>query len=403
MLKKINSVGLNVKQVRLHNRKVIMTLLYKNKAMRKSQLANAAKLTIPAISKIIAELLSEGLIAHKMNDKPIRGNSDGIYTIADKPYDILCLSVTPTRLAGIVVDGHINQKFEPSYWTIIPSTGAELVGEIVLFYQQQYKQNQQRSLKLVMGIHGQVDTHTGTSLHMPQAPWHEAIEFKYLLESRLNTEVILDNDCVMLALAEKWLSLQAPNDFCVMNIDYGIGSSFIINDEIYRGKQFGSGQIGHTIVTPDGKKCGCGRYGCLETIASSEAMLTDIRSLVKHSVNQQQELDLDALTFHDCVHLYHQQDSRAVNVAERAARIIGISLYNFLLTLNINQIIIYGNTTRLGTVWLNKITEQMCLNPFENPNNLYNQRMLVKFGQLSDIERLMGIGFLLVEQELEAG
>lgn len=403
MLKKINSVGLNVKQVRLHNRKVIMTLLYKNKAMRKSQLASAAKLTITAISKIISELLNEGLIAQHPNEQPTRGNSDGFYTIADKPYDILCLSVTPTRLAGVVVDSHINQKRPPSYRAITPSIGTELVEEIILFYQQQHKLNQHRQLKLVMGIHGQVDTHTGTSLHMPQAPWRETIELKYLLESHLNTEVSLDNDCVMLALAEKWLSLQAPNDFCTINIDYGIGSSFIINDEIYRGKQFGSGQIGHTIVTPDGKRCGCGRYGCLETIASSEAILSDIRSLVKHSVDQYQELDLDTLTFNDCVQLYQQQDSRAVNVAERAARVLGISLYNFLLTLNINQIIIYGNTTQLGPMWLNKITEQMCLNPFENPNNLHNQRMLVKFGQLTELERLIGIGFLHVEQELEMG
>jgi predicted NBD/HSP70 family sugar kinase len=37
-------------------------------------------------------------------------------------------------------------------------------------------------------------------------------------------------------------------DFCVINVDYGIGSSFVINDQIYRGSLYGSGQIGHTIV-----------------------------------------------------------------------------------------------------------------------------------------------------------
>lgn len=48
----------------------------------------------------------------------------------------------------------------------------------------------------------------------------------------------------------------------MINVDYGIGSSFVINEQIYRGSLYGSGQIGHTIVNPDGVVCDCGRYGC---------------------------------------------------------------------------------------------------------------------------------------------
>jgi predicted NBD/HSP70 family sugar kinase len=49
----------------------------------------------------------------------------------------------------------------------------------------------------------------------------------------------------MLALAEKWQNPAANGDFCVINVDYGIGSSFVINDNIWRGSLYGSGQIGH--------------------------------------------------------------------------------------------------------------------------------------------------------------
>lgn len=95
---------------------------------------------------------------------------------------------------------------------------------------------------------------------------------KYLLEEKLKTRVLLDNDCVMLALAEKWQNTDNQQDFCVINVDYGIGSSFVINQQIYRGSLYGSGQIGHTIVNPDGVACDCGRYGCLETVASLSAL-----------------------------------------------------------------------------------------------------------------------------------
>lgn len=93
---------------------------------------------------------------------------------------------------------------------------------------------------------------------MPQAPWKTPVEIKYLLEERLGIQVRLDNDCVMLALAEKWQNPAANEDFCVINVDYGIGSSFVIHDNIWRGSLYGSGQIGHTIVNPDGIACDCG-------------------------------------------------------------------------------------------------------------------------------------------------
>jgi predicted NBD/HSP70 family sugar kinase len=54
----------------------------------------------------------------------------------------------------------------------------------------------------------------------------------------------------MLALAEKWQNPAANGDFCVINVDYGIGSSFVINDNIWRGSLYGSGQIGHTSFIP---------------------------------------------------------------------------------------------------------------------------------------------------------
>ncbi len=67
----------------------------------------------------------------------------------------------------------------------------------------------------------------------------------------------------------------------MINVDYGIGSSFVINDHIYRGSLYGSGQIGHTIVNPDGNACDCGRYGCLETVASLSALKKQARMWLK--------------------------------------------------------------------------------------------------------------------------
>ncbi|NMT51136.1 ROK family protein, partial [Vibrio parahaemolyticus] len=149
----------------------------------------------------------------------------------------------------------------------------------------------------------------------------------------------VDNDCVMMALAEKWMDGHGGEDFCVLNVDYGIGSSFLINNNIYRGKMFGSGQIGHIKVVDNGVICGCGREGCLETEASSKALCNNYRQ--QSSLNQHHANSSDnTLTFSDFLKLHQHHDPLAIKVAERAAKIIGQSLYNCLITLNINKIIL---------------------------------------------------------------
>lgn len=137
-----------------------------------------------------------------------------------------------------------------------------LLSEIEKCWHRHRKLWPDRTINLALAIHGQVDPVTGVSQTMPQAPWTTPVEVKYLLEEKLGIRVMVDNDCVMLALAEKWQNNSQGRDFCVINVDYGIGSSFVINEQIYRGSLYGSGQIGHTIVNPDGVVCDCGRYGC---------------------------------------------------------------------------------------------------------------------------------------------
>lgn len=161
-----------------------------------------------------------------------------------------------------------------------------LLEAIVECWRHIHRRYPQHSINLALGVHGQVDPITGVSQTMPRARWKTPIEIKYLLEERLGVQVRVDNDCVMLALAEKWQHQGTQQDFCVINVDYGIGSSFVINDHIYRGSLYGSGQIGHTIVNPDGNACDCGRYGCLETVASLSALKNRPECGSKRSLKQ---------------------------------------------------------------------------------------------------------------------
>ncbi|MGR5222763.1 ROK family protein [Vibrio parahaemolyticus] len=409
--------GLNNQQMRQYNCRIIMTLLYKNKGMTKSQLAQATQLSIPAITKILDALIEQGRVENTAPSQVSKGNFKGLYNMSRNRPDTICLNVSPTCIQAIMVDNEITLCSDFINQSIAPNTPEELIEDIVAVIVTCRQVNRTTPYRLSIAVHGQVDTHVGSSMCMPQAPWTEPIELKYILEQRLHVDVLVDNDCVMTALAEKWLGGHSGQDFCVLNIDYGIGSSFLINNNIYRGKMFGSGQIGHTKVADNGIVCGCGRVGCLETEASSIALCNSYHqqiSLESHSsktndiealsseMQPSEERAIKALPFDDFVLRYRQQDPIALDVANRAATILGQSLYNFLITLNINKIILYGNTCALGQPWLNTITNQTLTNPFEDTHARRQDQTLVSFGQLSQIERVMGLNYLWVEQELDS-
>ena len=211
-------------------------------------------------------------------------------------------------------------------------------------------------------------------------------------------QVRLDNDCVMLALAEKWQNPAANGDFCVINVDYGIGSSFVINDNIWRGSLYGSGQIGHTIIHPDGVACDCGRYGCLETVASLSALKKQARVWMK---SQPTSLyDPETLTTDQLIAAWQHGDVRIQAWAENAASAIGLSLYNFLNILNINQIWLYGRSCAFGDSWLNTLVQQTGFNPFDHGDNPRARATQISFGKLNRTQQLMGIGYLYVESQL---
>ncbi|MBW3759554.1 ROK family protein [Aeromonas jandaei] len=391
---------MNNQKVRHHNKQVLLALLYQLKEASKSTLARYCELSIPAVSKILDELVADGAISHSEQNLSQRGINGGSYRIASGQGAILCLNISPTSLESILVDNLITPLDDYTGQKIAPQTPDELLRLIEACYYQHKRRHKGLAIRLAIAVHGQVNPATGVSQTMPQAPWHAPVELKYLLEERLGCEVMVDNDCIMLALAQKWQGAENVGDFCVINVDYGIGSAFIINGQIYRGALFGSGQIGHTIINPDGSACACGRYGCLETVASLSAIKKRARVFLKQQGADPAALAEGRVDTAQLLARYQQGDPMIRAMVDEGARAIGLSLYNFLNILNINRIWLYGRSCGFGEEWLQTIIHQTGANPFDCSDAVNATH--IRFGQLSRAQQVMGIGYLYVERELGA-
>ncbi|EHS93733.1 ROK family transcriptional regulator [Klebsiella oxytoca] len=390
---------INNQQIRHYNKGVLLEYLYRKKRASKSTLARLAQISIPAVSNILQELEEEGRVVNVQDDHLSRGHSSGAWLIAPDGDWTLCMNITPTSIECQLGNACLSPKGEVEYHAIDAPTPQSLLTAIEKCWHQYRKNWPNRKINLALAVHGQVDAGTGVSQTMPQAPWKQPVEMKYLLEEKLNVRVMVDNDCVMLALAEKWQNDGQYRDFCVINVDYGIGSSFVINDQVWRGSLYGSGQIGHTIINPDGVACDCGRYGCLETVASLSALKKQARMWLKTRpdlANNPETLTIDAL-----IDKWQQGDSRLQAWVEESANAIGLSLYNFLNILNINNILLYGRSCGFGEEWLNIIIRQTGFNPFDHRDTTRIRATQIGFGTLTRAQQLMGIGYLYVEEQLQ--
>lgn len=389
----MKQIGLNNFQVRKHNKTLFMSLMWRHKQVSKSQLAQLSGLTIPATTKILDELIGEGKIVHSDVALSHRGVNGGSYQLPTVGPWTLCMCITPTRIEYQLADAQLVAQGDCRQKAIDAATPDALLKETEALWRQVCQQWPKKKINLALAVHGQVDPVTGVSQHMPQAAWKAPVELKYLLEERLGIEVRVDNDCIMLALAEKWLNRNQQSEFCVINVDYGIGSSFVINGEIFRGNLYGSGQIGHTIVDPLGRRCSCGRRGCLETVASLSAMKQAARSIDSAE---------PPLTNRELFALWQRGDAWIIDWVNQAAEAIGMSLYNFLNTLNINQIWLYGRSCAFGESWRQTIVRQIDFNPFDPRDSVKNRATNIHFGQLDRASQLLGIGYLYVENSVTA-
>jgi predicted NBD/HSP70 family sugar kinase len=138
-----------------------------------------------------------------------------------------------------------------------------------------------------------------------------------------------------------------PQNLVVVRVGRGIGAGLILRDQLFGGDGEGAGEIGHVVVEPDGIECHCGRFGCLETVASAQAILRAAA-----------DTGLQTTTIDDLARATADGDDRALPVVRAAGRAIGAAIANLTGALDVRRITVMGTVTTLGEPWFAAIREE---------------------------------------------
>lgn len=203
---------------------------------------------------------------------------------------------------------------------------------------------------------GAIDIPSGVVLEAPNLGWTN-FAFRDRLQQALKRPVVLENDVNGAVWGEYHLGAgTGKGDVLGVWVGTGIGGGLVLNGKIHHGEFFTAGEIGHTILTPNGKKGSrtvedhCGRRSIIRSLTSQIPDNPDslLRELTDSGKNK---IDMNLLC-----KAYSRGDSLTQNVINKSADLLGIAISNWVTMLALDTVILGGGITEsLGQAYLDRI------------------------------------------------
>ncbi len=205
--------------------------------------------------------------------------------------------------------------------------------------------------------------YSGTIEYAPNLPWKGIIPLAKLMSQKFKLPVTLTNDANAAAIGEMMYgAAKGMKDFIMITLGTGVGSGIVANGQLIYGHDGFAGELGHTIVIPDGRiHEGTGKRGSLESYASATGVrLTSLELLEKsnedsllRNINKE---DLDSKTVYDAA---IKGDKLALEIFEYTGKILGLALANAVMFSSPEAIILFGGLTKAGDLILKPTRKSM--------------------------------------------
>ena len=187
----------------------------------------------------------------------------------------------------------------------------------------------------------------GTIEFAPNLKWKGVVPLAELFEKRNNCKVIITNDANAAAMGELLFgAAKGMKNFLFITLGTGLGSGIVVNGEVVYGHDGFAGELGHVIMLQDGRACGCGRKGCLETYCSATGIVTTYRSFFSDNSSAETDSINAQLIFEKAM----QGEKAALQSFEYTAEILGWALANSVAYTSPEAIFLFGGLALAGDV-----------------------------------------------------
>ena len=203
-----------------------------------------------------------------------------------------------------------------------------------------------------IGAPGPLDTRRGIVLLTPNLGWVD-MPLRNRISVGLGLPAALDNDANCAVLGEHWRgAAQGTRHALGITIGTGIGGGIILDGRLYHGASDCAGEIGHTTIEMNGRRCACGNYGCLEAYASGPAIarraLEAVETGAESSLTALARRGPAAVTAQVVYEAATAGDALAREVVQDTARFLGAGIANLINVYNPEVVVVCGGVTQAG-------------------------------------------------------
>ncbi len=338
-----NSRTGNNRFLKKYNQERILDEIRIKKRVSRSDLAESTGLSATAAGTVVSALLSKGYICETGEGKSTGGRKPILLELKRNSWFSIGIDVDTSMLTVVVCDitGAIVLErtlgFDMTDFKLAKGLIASALDDI-------FAENLHLKDKLIgigISIPGLIDSSNRSIVLAPNLGWKN-VNLKGEIEKIVDKPVYIENEAMSSAICENWIGLCTGFDnFVCINIKSGIGAGIFIDGRLYRGKSGTAGELGHFVVDENGPRCGCGNYGCLEALASTNSIISRAKRIIMEGAGSALDnYDTNGLTLSNIVKEAEGGDNICMDILIDTAEYLGIAISNVVNLLNPQAVII---------------------------------------------------------------
>ncbi len=195
--------------------------------------------------------------------------------------------------------------------------------------------------------------YNGTIEYAPNLDWKDVVPFVKLFKKHYHLPMALTNDANAAAIGEMMYGgAKGLKNFVVITLGTGLGSGIVVNGEVVYGHDGFAGEAGHVLVYENGRMCGCGKRGCLETYASASGIRRTVFELLCHETTPSvlRDISFNNLTAKMISKVAKEDDEIAIKAFEFTGKILGMKLADTVAHTSPEAIFLFGGLTNAGEI-----------------------------------------------------
>lgn len=375
--------------IKRENQGIVLDLIHSYGMISRAEIAKVTKMSATTVSRIVNLLINLNLVRQTNQYTTGVGRKAALLTVNSESIISIGVELDKKIMRVGLIDFEGNIVFTENFIKKTNEKPEHVImqlKEIIFRMIDEQKLQHDNIIGICIGIPGVINNESGIIKKSTQLGWNN-IKFGEMLEEKLGFRVIIDNELKMKAYAESRIGQAKQSEkMVVISFGSGVGSALMIDNEIYRGDSNIAGEIGHTIVNPNGTLCTCGNFGCIQTYVG-EYFLMEEASKSSQEVNQ----------VADIVHAAMANEKWAINILERATTYAAIAVNNIVCVNNPDTVILTGSFIHQSSYVRDKIISK-CM---EQIWEVLKDSFQIKISEMNTSGVLLGAGLFMQKEFLD--